>query len=139
MNINVKRFLFEEDTTLGMLLVDGKFECWTTEDIPRAVKIKNETAIPTGTYRIELTDKNRWGKVMPHILNVPQFEGIYVHAGNDKNSTSGCLLVADTLVSPSRNAVSKVAFDRLMGKLNSAWNGKEDIFITIENYTYTQK
>lgn len=136
MNLTVKRFLFENDTTLGMLLVNGVFEAWTTEDIPRAVKIKNETAIPLGTYRIELTDKNRWGKVMPHILNVPQFEGIYIHAGNTKEDTSGCLLIADTLVSPSRNAGSKIAFDRLMGKLRTAWDGKEDIIIQIENYTY---
>jgi len=134
MRLNLRRFLFEQDTTLGLLNVDGEFFSWTLEDLPRTVKIKHETAIPTGTYRIELTDKNKWNKVMPHILDVPQFQGIYFHAGNDKDSSSGCVLVAETLVSPSRNAGSKIAFDKLMVKLRQAWDNKEDIFISVENY-----
>lgn len=134
MNINVRRFLFEQDTTLGMLLVNGEFFCWTLEDVTRTVKIMHETAIPIGVYRIELTDKNRWNRVMPHILNVPNFQGIYIHSGNDKDDTSGCLLVADQLVNPARNAGSKIAFDKLMGKLRTAWEAKEDILISVENY-----
>ena len=136
MKINVRRFLFEGNTCLGLMNVDGEFQCWTTEDMPRETKIKHETAIPTGTYRIELTDKNKWGRVMPHILNVPNFQGIYIHSGNDKDDTSGCLLVAENLVSPTHNSGSKIAFDKLMVKLRKAWDDKEDIFISIENYTW---
>lgn len=134
MNLNLKRFLFEENTTLGLLYVNGVWECWTTEDIPRSVKIKHETAIPTGVYRITLTDLNKWGKPMPHIADVPDFQGIYIHPGNTKEDTSGCILVAESLVSPSKNAGSKIAFDRLMQKFRTATDAKEDILISVENY-----
>jgi hypothetical protein len=134
MKINLRRFLFEDNTTLGMLHIDNVFECWTLEDLPRDQKIMHETAIPTGVYRIELTDKNKWGKIMPHVQNVPNFQGIYIHSGNTKEDTSGCILVADQLLNPSRNAGSKIAFDRLMVKLRKASDDKEDIFLSVENY-----
>lgn len=132
MTLHVIRFLFEEDTTLGMLLVNKRFFCWTTEDRVRDVKIKNETAIPTGIYRVELTDKNKWGKLMPHVLDVPNFQGIYFHAGNDKDDSSGCILLGDKLASPTRNEGSRFAFDRFMGELRGA--GGEDIILSVENY-----
>lgn len=134
MKLNLRRFLYEEDTTLGYLLVNDKFECWTLEDKVRDVKIKHETAIPTGIYTIVLTDKNKWNKVMPHLVDVPNFDGIYMHAGNSNSDTSGCPLVADKLVNLKTNESSKIAFDRLMEKFRLAEKNKEDIFISVEDY-----
>ena len=134
MNLNLKRFLFEENTTLGLLYVNGVWECFTLEDIPRAEKIKKETAIPTGTYRIELTDQNKWAKLMPHIQNVPNFQGIYIHSGNSISDTEGCPLVGENIGNITTLRNSKFAFDRLMQKLRTAWDAKEDILISVENY-----
>jgi len=58
----------------------------------------------------------------------------FYSSGNDKEDTPGCILVADTLVNPSRNAGSKIAFDRLMGKFRTATDNREDILISVENY-----
>lgn len=40
--------LVTNDSTIGELSVDGKFECFTLEDRVRPVKIKGEAAIPLG-------------------------------------------------------------------------------------------
>ncbi len=133
MKLNLRRFLFEENTTLGMLHINNVFECFTCEDIPREVKIKHETAIPTGVYRIILTDQNKWAKLMPKVLDVPQFQGIYLHKGLTKDDSSGCILVGEKIKSPASLENSTFAFDRLMGKFR-ALDGKEDIIISVENY-----
>ena len=45
-------------------------------------KIYGETAIPTGTYKLVIDYSNRFKKRMPHILNVPGYDGIRLHTGN---------------------------------------------------------
>ena len=44
MVITVKRLYKTENSTIGELLIDGVFECFTLEDKERPVKIKGETA-----------------------------------------------------------------------------------------------
>ena len=41
MKIELKRFSSQSDTTLGLLFVDGEFECFTLEDEYREEKIKD--------------------------------------------------------------------------------------------------
>lgn len=105
--------------TLGMLCVDGFWACWTLEDEVRVSKQMNVTAIPEGLYPVILDQSQRFGRLMPHILNVPGFEGIRIHAGNTVADTAGCVLVgatrADAFVGQS-----KIAFDALFRKLQSA-------------------
>ena len=48
MKIEIKRLIKTENSTIGELTIDGKFECYTLEDKEREVKIKSETAIPKG-------------------------------------------------------------------------------------------
>ena len=79
--------------TTGTLLIDGVFKAFTLEDELREVKIKHETAIPAGTYPVEITQSARFNKMLPILLNVPGFEGIRIHAGNSCSDTSGCILV----------------------------------------------
>lgn len=81
--------------TLGRLYVDGRFECYTVEDVrrPDGVKVKGETAIPAGCYKLALRDSPRFGKDALWLLDVPGFEWILIHAGNTEKDTEGCLIV----------------------------------------------
>lgn len=83
-------------STSGLLYVDGKFFCYTLEDTEREVKIMHETCIPKGVYMVILSMSNRFKKILPLLLDVPNFEGIRIHAGNTDKDTSGCILVGLT-------------------------------------------
>jgi len=127
MKLLLKRIHRTNNSTIGELFIDGKFECYTLEDIERDVKVKSETAIDKGTYRVILSMSNRFKKVMPLLLNVPKFEGIRIHSGNTNHDTEGCILVG---TSRSKDFIgnSRKAFDSLMKKLKD----EEEITITIE-------
>ena len=130
MQVTVIRDKKTDKSTTGKLSVDGIFVCYTLEDIERTgEKVYGETAIPTGTYRVVLDFSARFNRILPHILDVPGFEGIRIHPGNTAADTDGCILVGDTrdtdLVGQSR-----VAFDRLFRKLQAA---TDQIQITIQD------
>jgi hypothetical protein len=130
MELLLKRAPSSGDSTIGELSVNGKFECYTLEDVVRPVKISGLTAIPAGHYEVVITYSARFKRPMPLLLNVPQFEGIRIHVGNEARNTEGCILVgvekkADRLVS------SKKAFDHLFPLLAEAAQ-KEKIFMLIQ-------
>jgi len=54
----------------------------------------------------------RFQKEMPHILNVPGFEGIRIHAGNTPKNTEGCILLGYTVKNDCIGQ-SKAAFNDL--------------------------
>ena len=70
-----------------------EFLCYTLEDAERPVKIKGETAIPTGTYTVIVTMSPRFKKELPLIMNVPNFSGVRFHGGNTEQDTEGCPLL----------------------------------------------
>lgn len=119
MKLLLKRIHKTNISTIGELYIDGKFECYTLEDIERDVKIKSETAIPKGTYKVMITLSNRFKKYMPLLLNVPNFEGVRIHSGNTNHDTEGCILVGQTR-SKDFIGQSRKAFDKLFKKLETA-------------------
>jgi len=84
-----------------VLWMQGKAELFTLEDAVREVagqpvaswKKPGVTAIPTGRYRIIIDHSQRFGKDMPHVLNIEGFEGIRIHSGNTSVDTEGCILL----------------------------------------------
>lgn len=114
-------------STPGTLLVDGKFECFTLEDVVRPKKIPGETAIPAGTYKVIIDMSNRFKRLLPLLIDVPGFAGIRIHPGNTDKDTEGCILVG---TSRSKDFVgnSRVAFDALFKKMQAA----KSISITIK-------
>ena len=91
--IQVIRKIKLNDCQIGEMLIDGKHFAYTLEDITRDVKVYGETAIPTGTYKIIVDYSEHFKKELPHILNVPGFNGIRIHGGNTANDTLGCILI----------------------------------------------
>jgi hypothetical protein len=126
MKLELKRLHRTNNSTIGELYVNGVFECYTLEDKEREVKIKNETAIPKGVYIVGITLSNRFKKMLPILMNVPNFEGIRIHSGNTNHNTEGCILVGTTR-STDFIGNSRKAFDKLFAKLKTA----KDITITI--------
>lgn len=108
MELTVIRYSDNGESTLGLLLINGKFSCYTLEDEYRDQKVMGETCIPEGTYKVELRTEGThhrrflekfgevWHKGMLHVKDVPDFKWILIHIGNDDDDTDGCLLVADT-------------------------------------------
>ena len=121
MKIEVKRLHRTDNSTIGELTIDGKFECYTLEDTERDVKIKGETAIPKGTYKVIINQSNRFKKLLPLLINVPNFEGVRIHPGNSNHDTEGCILVGMNR-SVDYITKSRKAFDSLFKKMQGAKN-----------------
>ena len=113
--ITVLRFSDDGATTVGLLYLNGHFYCYTLEDTYHAQKIADNTRIPAGTFSVDfnradtpLTLKYRnhfpdWFTYHLEIMNVPGFQGVYIHSGGDHNDTSGCLLVSNRLTIDANN------------------------------------
>ena len=108
MKIRVDRYLSDEETTLSRVYVNGEFECYGLEDEYREVKVKGETRIPAGEYKITPRIiggfNNRYEKRYPDmhkgmlcVRDVPNFEYILIHTGNNDDHTAGCLLIGSTV------------------------------------------
>jgi hypothetical protein len=119
MKLLLKRIHRTDVSTIGELYVDGVFECYTLEDIERDVKIKSETAISKGTYKVIITMSNRFKRLLPLLMNVPNFQGVRIHSGNTNHDTEGCILVGQTR-SKDFIGKSRKAFDILFKKMQKA-------------------
>lgn len=113
--------------TEGKLYIDGVYFCDTIEDEERVKKIQDKTAIPKGKYSVIINMSNRFKKLMPLLLNVPNYTGVRIHSGNTSEDTEGCILVGkklkDGFITKSRDT-----FKLLMKKLE----GQKDITIEIK-------
>lgn len=120
MLLTIKRIYKGSRYTIGHLYIDGLRFCDTLEDRDRglrddmtlaAVKLRKvwgRTAIPTGSYRIDmktvspsLKDKTwamPYGGVVPRLVGVKGFDGVLIHPGNTDADTAGCVLVGENKV-----------------------------------------
>lgn len=130
MNLTLKRRWLIDNATLGELFIDGEYFCYTLEDKVRDVKIKGITAIPYGSYKVVIDWSSHFGKRMPHILSVPNFEGVRIHAGNTAIDTEGCILVGFTK-GEATIGKSRDAYDQLFTAFEASFNRNEDITIDI--------
>lgn len=142
MELLLRRETFTSQSTIGKLLVNGIFQCFTLEDFcrdknkdgvlngPGEAKVYAQTAIPKGRYQVIISYSNRFKRNLPLLLNVPGFLGIRIHSGNTHAHTEGCILVGNTKAKDFVGE-SRLAFADLMLKLELA-SKREKIFITIE-------
>lgn len=132
MELILKRTECGKVCTIGELLIDGVHECWTLEDVVRAdgVKVFGETAIPAGTYTIDITYSPRFKRDLPLLIGVQGFVGIRIHPGNTASDTEGCILVGQ---GRGQNCIlsSRAAFDSLFPKLQAAKKRGEKITVSV--------
>lgn len=149
MKLLLKRIALRESYTIGKLYVDGTYFCDTCEDRVRdnnrdgdlddigEGKVYGQTAIPYGTYKVVMNVQSpkysqraayAWCRgYLPRLVDVPHFDGILIHSGNDATHSAGCILVGENKV---RGQVinSMATLKRLVNILKSA----DNITITIE-------
>lgn len=128
----LQRIDFSMDGTVGRLFVVGEDRprWWTIEDavLPSGVKIRGETAIPAGTYRVVLSQSPRLGRVTPELLDVPMFKGIRIHALNKPSESLGCIGPGLTRGPGMRVNSSRKAEAEIIAQIR-AWGGETTIQI----------
>lgn len=142
MELLLKRIAKNITYTIGKLYIDGTYFCDTLEDTDRGltskmtineitkVKVPHITAIPTGTYSVSLNVvspkfgsqsfyKSLCGGKVPRLLNVPGYNGVLIHAGNQAADTDGCILVGQNKV-VGQVINSKQTFTKFYTKIKEA-------------------
>lgn len=134
MNLLLIRTECGEACTIGELYLGSQRICYTLEDVVRAdgVKVYGETAIPAGTYDVDMSYSNRFKKIMPELLNVPGFAGIRIHGGNTEHDTLGCILVG-MVRSAAGISNCKPALDRIHQLIAGELAEGKRVAITIQN------
>ena len=160
MKLKLRRIAKRDKYTIGHLYRQDKengqwvFLCDTIEDRDRRldqsmtevniakIKVKHQTAIPTGTYDIDMTTvsgtfskkpqyKEFCGGRVPRLKYVKGFSGILIHSGTDQDSSSGCIIVGENKV-VGKVINSWATFKRVYSLLKAAHNRGERITITIQ-------
>ena len=160
MELKLKRTARKEKYTIGHLYMKDRqngqwvFLCDTIEDKDRRldqsmteaniakIKVKHQTAIPTGRYEIDMTTvsgtfvkkplyKDFCGGKVPRLKYVKGFSGILIHSGTDQDSSSGCIIVGENKV-VGKVINSWATFKRVYSLLKAASNRGERITITIQ-------
>lgn len=120
MELKVKRVAKKDEYTIGRLYVNNVYLCDTIEDTDRGLtqdmpleeikarKVYGKTAIPVGTYEIDMNTvspkfKDRswakpYGGKLPRLLNVPGYNGILIHPLNTAAESLGCIGVGKNSV-----------------------------------------
>ena len=88
-------------------------------------------AIPAGRYAVAVTWSPKFKRWLPLLLKVPYRSGIRIHAGNNPEDSSGCILVGRAQL-PGHVYNSRSTLEKLMQRLKERPEG-EAIHITVEN------
>jgi hypothetical protein len=153
MKLEILRINSDIDSTSGLVFdtTDGrKFLCYSLEDEYRNEKVKHETRVPAGTYKILLRKEGgfnarytkKYGKFhkgMLHVQDVPGFQYILIHTGNTDEHTSGCLIVGDSqennqLIKNGFIGKSVQAYKRIYTPIADALENGEEVTITYIDY-----
>ena len=138
MLLTLIRDTFTPAETLGKLLIDRVPFCDTLEPptVPNAQHPKG--CIPQGWYRLTVTQSPKFGRLLPVLHMVSGFEGIRIHAGNNRDHTAGCILVGELYSRPADDMQtvptlfhSKQTEQTLVSLILKAQTAHDDIYIDI--------
>lgn len=149
MDLTLLRLCSRDSGTLGALLLGhgtsaAEFLCWTLEDRHRDVKVRGETRIPAGRYRITLRAEGgfhqrylaKFGAAfhrgMLWVRDVPGFEWILLHMGNTTLDTAGCVLLGNTagFVGPTLQS-SEAAYRRVYPRIADALASGASVWLNV--------
>jgi hypothetical protein len=147
MKLTVKHINEGADDTIGLFFINDDFRCFTLEDQSQLIKVAGETRIPNGEYDIALRTvggfHNRYSRKygtmhegMLQVMNVPNFEYVLIHVGNDDDDTAGCILLGDTCTQNITRkgfiGASVLAYKRVYEEILAAIKNGEAVTLTIE-------
>ena len=120
--------------TAGRLYVVNElgkaYFCDTLEPSLHPTNHLHPKAIPAGRYDVAVTWSPKFRRWLPLLLKVPYRSGIRIHAGNNPDDSSGCILLGRALL-PGHVYNSRSTLEKLMQRLKERPEG-EAIHITIE-------
>lgn len=152
MKLTLQRINGNNESTIGVLYIDGVFAAFTIEDEYRTVKVKGETRIPSGNYKIILRKEGgkhesykakfpQTHKGMLWLQDIPNFQYVLIHIGNTDIDSEGCILVGDNVTEnvTDRGAIasSTRAYQRIYPIIATALEKGE--MVTIEVFDETKK
>ena len=143
MLIRLKRRYLGENYTIGSLFIRGRYLCDTIEDKVRDFnkdgdlldagekKVYAQTAIPYGTYNVELSMSPKFKRLLPMILDVKHFTGIRIHRGNTAKDSAGCILPGENKI--KGKVINSTKYEvNIVDRIQRATDRGEQIKITIE-------
>ena len=139
MNLVLKRDAVQSGhATFGELYADGVLECETMEQPVREIedalvsnwKIKGDSAIPRGRYRIVINRSQRLKYELPLLLNVPWFEDVRISPNCLEAGTDGWIVVGTERLEMGL-VNSRIAFSELFQDIRDALNAGEQVWVTV--------
>jgi len=150
MDIDIVRYNSKSDFTDGLFFINGEFMVHTLEDEYRTEKVYGETRISNGRYKLELRTEGgfhqkylkmfgaEFHKGMLWVKDVPNFEYVLSHIGNDDDDTAACLLVGMAQNADDAGFIgsSKVAYKKIYPIIRDAILSGEDVYINYYDSVY---
>jgi hypothetical protein len=150
MEIDLVRYNDKDDFTDGVLMINGEFQVHTLEDEFRNKKVYGETRIPNGRCKVELRAEGgfhkryleKFGedfhKGMLWVKDVPGFEYVLIHIGNDDDDTAGCILVGMSNSADDAGFIggSVPAYKKIYQIISDAILSGEEVYINIYDSVY---
>lgn len=143
MELYLNRFYSDGNGTSGILYLDDKPFCYTTEN-PWKDNEKSISCIPEGKYKVRFREdptpltmhyRKKYDFFSFHlqVLDVKNRTGIYIHVGNSPKDVQGCIAVGQSAGDIGSNFVgsSRKAFKKLYSKLKAELSKDLPVNITI--------
>ena len=136
----------KDGATLSKLYDGSHYVCDILEDVVREIpgrpvsewKIKGQTAIPAGVYKITFENSPRFGKDTLTVNGVEGYVGIRIHAGNTAKDTDGCQCPG------RRNSTNTVAYSQvclamIKDMCKTAMKQGQEVWLDIRNHESVNK
>lgn len=131
MKLTLQRLATAAPAALGTLSVDGAYHSDTLER-PWLENRRMASCIPAGSYKVTLGYSGRFGRNMLRVLDVPERDGILIHAANHVLELNGCIALGKRLAADALME-SRAAVQALEGKVRAAMAKGEEVWMDVKN------